>query len=337
MANANGNGRTALRPTFGDRLSAAVAERESQIVLGIDPDPHKLWPAAIDRTSEARARLAITFSEAEEAAGESPPTHAAVARLETAAAVLAHCRALIDAAAEACVAVKPQLACFERLGFAGWLALEATCAHAHERGLLVLADGKRGDVPVTARAYAQALIGATRTPFGAAPGLGADAITANPLLGGDALQPLVAAARSAGAGVFALVRTSNPGAADLFDLELAAGGRLWERLAAVVQEAGVVGSASGLSDVGAVCGGTAPEHLARMRELMPRTPFLLPGIGAQGGDVAALAPAVAPGRAGALVTASRAIVDAHETAGGDPGAAARAEAERLREAAWSLA
>src|SRR5215211_377739 len=98
-----------------------------------------------------------------------------------------------------------------------------------------------------------------------------------------------------------------------------------------------LGEGAPLADVGAVTGATVPEHLARMRELMPRTPFLLPGIGAQGGDVAALAPAVAPGRAAALVTASRSIVDAHETAGGDPGAAARAEAERLREAAWSLA
>src|SRR3954463_11234960 len=110
-----GNGRPGPSLTFGDRLSTAVAERESQIVLGIDPDPAKLWPAAIDRSSEARARLALTFSDAEEAAGESPPSPAAVARLETAPAVLAPCRALIDAAGEACVAVKPQLACFERL------------------------------------------------------------------------------------------------------------------------------------------------------------------------------------------------------------------------------
>src|SRR3954468_11417624 len=103
----SGNGRPNPSPTFGDRLSAAVAERESQIVLGIDPDPAKLWPAAIEGTRGARAGLALTFREGGEAAGESPPTTAAVARLETAAAVLAHCRALIEATAEACVAVKP--------------------------------------------------------------------------------------------------------------------------------------------------------------------------------------------------------------------------------------
>jgi orotidine-5'-phosphate decarboxylase len=274
-------------PHFGDRLAAAVARRETQVVLGLDPDPARLWPGA-----------------------ES---------------VLAHCRALIDAAGPACVAVKPQLACFERLGPDGWRALHDTCAHAREAGLLVLADGKRGDVPVTARAYGEALAGALK----------ADAFTVNPLLGRDALAPLVEIGRAAGAGPFVLVRTSNPGAADLMDLELAAGGTLWERLAEIVRDLGAPGE-SGLSDVGAVTGATVPEHLGRMRELMPHTPFLLPGIGAQGGDVRALGPAFAPGRAGGLVTASRSIANAHEEHGGEPAAAARQEAERLRELAWSL-
>jgi orotidine-5'-phosphate decarboxylase len=98
-----------------------------------------------------------------------------------------------------------------------------------------------------------------------------------------------------------------------------------------------VGSESGLSEVGAVVGATAPEHLARARELMPRSVFLLPGIGAQGGRVEDLAPAFAPGRAGGLVTSSRSIVFAYERDGGDPGGAARAEAERLRDVAWALA
>jgi len=233
------------------------------------------------------------------------------------------------------VAVKPQLACFERLGSAGWLALEAACAHARAQGLLVLADGKRGDVPVTALAYAQALVGSTPSPFGAVNGLEVDALTANPLLGEDALAPLVEGARAAGAGVFVLVRTSNPGAADLMDLPLASGEPLWERLAALARDLGEA-PGGGLADVGAVTGATAPEHLARMRELMPRTPFLLPGVGAQGGDVHDLAPAFAPGRAGGLVTASRSIANAHEQGGGAPAAAARAEAERLRSVAWDL-
>jgi orotidine-5'-phosphate decarboxylase len=251
-----------------------------------------------------------------------------------AAAVAAHCRAVIDAAAEACVAVKPQLACFERLGAPGWRALAETCDAAREAGLLVLADGKRGDIDVSAAAYGQALVGSTATPFGDVEGLGADAFTANPYMGADTLGVMANAARSAGAGLFVLVRTSNPGAADIEDLALAGGGVVWERVARLVAEIG--GVREGLSDIGAVVGATAPEHIPRLRELMPGAPFLLPGVGAQGGRVEELAAAFAPGRAAGLVTASRSIVQAHES-GGEPGPAARAEAERLRAQAWALA
>ncbi len=331
-------------PPFGDRLAAAVATRESQIVLGIDPDPARLWADAVERAGAARAQLAEALAAAERAVARRPGATPAAgepgdpqgARPQAAAAVLAHSRALIDAAAPACVAAKPQLACFERLGFAGWLALEAVCAHARATGLLIVADGKRGDVPVTATAYAQALVTETASPFGAVAGLGADALTASPLLGTDALEPLVDGARATGAGVFLLVRTSNPGAADLLDLALEDGAPLWERLAALTAGLGVPGPASGIADIGAVTGATAPEHLARLRELMPATPLLLPGVGAQGGDVRDLAPAFAPGRAGGLVTASRSIANAGEQRGGAPADAARAEAERLRERAWAL-
>jgi orotidine-5'-phosphate decarboxylase len=103
-----------------------------------------------------------------------------------------------------------------------------------------------------------------------------------------------------------------------------------------VDEVGTPGPGSGLAEVGAVTGATVPRHLVRMRELMPHAPFLLPGIGAQGGEVADLAPAFGPGRAAGLVSASRSIANAHEAEGADPAVAARAEAERLREQAWSL-
>jgi orotidine-5'-phosphate decarboxylase len=133
------------------------------------------------------------------------------------------------------------------------------------------------------------------------------------------------------------VRTSNPGAADIEDLQLADGEAVWERAARLVAElGGEPDAASGLSDVGAVMGATVPEHLVRARELMPHAVFLLPGIGAQGGRVEDLAPAFAPGRAGGLVSASRSVADAHKKMSGSPAQAARAEAERLREAAWAL-
>jgi orotidine-5'-phosphate decarboxylase len=201
----------------------------------------------------------------------------------------------------------------------------------------VIADGKRGDVPLTASAYAEALFAGVQTPFGRAGGLGADLATVNPLLGSEAIEPFIASARECGAGVLVLVRTSNPGAADVEDLALESGGPVWERLAAIVEELGRAGvGEAGISDVGAVMGATAPAHLARARELMPSAPFLLPGVGAQGGRVEELAPAFAASRAGGLVSASRSIAAAHERLAGGPAAAARAEAERLREAAWAL-
>jgi orotidine-5'-phosphate decarboxylase len=238
-----------------------------------------------------------------------------------------HCRGLILRAGPACVAVKPQLACFERLGAPGWAALAEVCAAAREAGLLVVADGKRGDVPVTAAAYAQALVGETPTPWGPVAGLGADAFTANPLLGLDALEPLVAAAAEAGAGVFALVRTSNPGAADVEDLP-APEVPLHERLAALVDGlSGRLLGEAGLSGMGAVVGATEPEHIGRLRELMPRSVFLIPGVGAQGGQPQLLGAAFAAGRASALVAASRGIA-----ADPDPAAAA----ERLRATVWDI-
>jgi orotidine-5'-phosphate decarboxylase len=249
--------------------------------------------------------------------------------------VLDHCRRLIDAVADECVAVKPQLARFEVLGVDGRGVLGAVCEHARARGLLVIADGKRGDIDVTARAYAASLLGGLDTPLGRLDGLQADALTVNPLMGADAVEPFVDAARACGSGVLVLVRTSNPGAADVEDLELVDGGTVWERIAALVTSLGVDTDGE-LSDVGAVFGATAPEHLARARELMPRAPFLLPGIGAQGGRVEDLGAAFAPGRAGGLVSASRSISEAHRAAGGDPAAAARAQAALLRRTAWEL-
>jgi orotidine-5'-phosphate decarboxylase len=234
---------------------------------------------------------------------------------------------LIERAGSACVAVKPQLACFERLGAPGWAALAEVCEAARGAGLLVVADGKRGDVPVTARAYGQALLGRTETPWGPVEGLGADAITANPLLGRDALEPLVEAASASAAGVFALVRTSNPGAADLQDLE-AGGAPLHERIAAIVDGLGPrLEGTTGMSGMGAVVGATEPRHIARLRELMPRAVFLIPGIGAQGGRPEDLGPAFAPGRAAAIVAASRSIAS-------DPDPADAAE--RLRNAIWEV-
>ena len=304
---------------FADRLAALIEERRSQICLGLDPDPAKLVPLDSSLSGSSVETLPLLVA----AAGPAEEVEERAAR-----AVIGHCASLIESAGPACVAVKPQLACFERLGALGWMALKRVCELARDAGLLTVADGKRGDVPVTAAAYAQALVGETPTPWGSIEGLGVDAFTANPLLGRDALEPLIDAAEAAGAGIFCLVRTSNPGAADVEDLP-APEAPLHERLAAIVDGfADRLQGASGLSGMGAVVGATQPEHIARLRELMPRAIFLMPGVGAQGGHPELLGTAFGPGPGSGLVPVSRAIVN-------DPDPAAAAE--RLRAAVWASA
>ena len=303
-------------PRLGDRIAERVAERRSQIVLGIDPDPARLWPAARSAATPDRT---------------DPLTQAG-------RAVAAHCRLLLDAAGPECVAVKFQVACFERIGAPGWAALTEAVAEARDRGLLVIADAKRGDIDISARAYGQAFFGGCESPFGALPGLGVDLLTASPLLGRDSLEALLAEARAGNGGLFVLVRTSNPGAGDVQDRALADGGTVSDALAGLVSELGHPGlGAGGLTDVGAVVGATAPEHLERLRRSMPDAVLLLPGIGAQGATGEGLEAAFAPGPAGGLISASRAIVYAAQArGGGDPADAARAEAARLRELVWNL-
>ncbi len=234
-----------------------------------------------------------------------------------AAGAAGFCRRVIAAAAPACVAAKLQLAGFERFGADGWRAFEDVAAAAADAGLLVIADAKRGDVDVTSRAYADAFL---RPPV--------DALTVNPSLGGDAVAPFIAAAEAGGRGIFALVRTSNPGAAELQDLPLASGGLWHEEVARRVAEWGAPSvDGSGLSAVGAVVGATVPQRMAALRALMPHQVFLIPGVGAQGGRPEDLGPAFAGNRAGALVSASRSIIYAD-----DPLAAA----EDLRETLWAV-
>lgn len=261
---------------FGDRLAAAVAARRSQLVLGLDP----------------------------------PADVAARDDLEP------WCADLIRRAGPECVGVKLQLACFERAGAAGWRAYEEVAELAAAEGLLVIADAKRGDVDVSARAYADAFL---RAPV--------DALTVNPMLGGDAMAPFLEVATDGGRGLFALVRTSNPGAADLEDLPLA-DGRPWHM--AVAERVAAWGAPSvgqtGLSALGAVVGATVPQRLAALRAAMPDQPLLVPGVGAQGGRADALGPAFGGRAAGALVPVSRGIA-----AASDPAAAAA----ELRTALWA--
>src|ERR1700736_1252669 len=209
-------------PVFADRLAEAVAGKRSQLVVGLDPRVELLPP---------------------EFRGE--PEAEAVGRF---------CRGIVDAVVPHAVAVKPQSAFFEALGADGVRALEDVCAYARAAGLLVLADAKRGDIGSTARAYAAAFL----EPRGRRAAL-ADAVTLDPYLGRDSLEPVLQACRLHGAGVFCLVKTSTPGSADIQDLTLADGRPLWQQVAELVREWGeeLVGE-NGLSAVGAVVGATHP-------------------------------------------------------------------------------
>src|SRR5207248_3267306 len=240
------------------------------------------------------------------------------------------CRGIVDAVAPYSVAVKPQSAFFEALGADGARAFEDVCDYARAAGLLVIADAKRGDIGSTARAYAAAFLeprgrsglaggeaaqveagregAAWPHPSGRTEPL-ADALTVNSYLGRDAVEPFLQACRLHGAGIFCLVKTSNPGSADVQDLTLSDGRPLWHQVAELVREwgEGLVGE-NGLSAVGAVVGATHPRAVAEARKLMPQSVLLLPGVGAQGAAPADVARAFTSGPAGALVAVSRSVL-----------------------------
>jgi orotidine-5'-phosphate decarboxylase len=218
-------------------------------------------------------------------------------------------RRIIDATHEHAAAFKPNAAFYEDPD--GWRALRETVAYAHGKDVPVLLDAKRGDIGNTARQYATLLDD---------DGVGVDAITVNPYLGRDALQPFLSRSEAA---VFVLCRTSNRGGGDLQDLELASGERVYERVAALAD----VWNESG--NVGLVVGATAPDELAAVREIVSDIPFLVPGVGAQGGDAeAAVEYGLADGVG--LVNSSRGIIFAGEDQGEDFARASGDAAKRLK-------
>jgi orotidine-5'-phosphate decarboxylase len=292
--------------TFADRLAEAVAERRSQLVVGLDP---RLDLLPLELRGDAH-----------------------VGRPAAAEATTRFCCGIIDAVAPHCVAVKPQLAFFEVLGADGIAAFERVVGYARSAGLLVLVDGKRGDIGSTARAYADAYLEprVDGSPI-------ADALTVNTYLGRDSLEPFVAACRRGGGGLFCLVKTSNAGGVDVQDLTLSDGRPLWKQVALLVHELGeeVVGDC-GLSSIGAIVGATYPRAIAEARKLLPQAILLLPGVGAQGATPADIARAFTSGPASALVAASRSVMYAFRDGEDDWRAAAGAEAARLNHEVWKV-
>jgi orotidine-5'-phosphate decarboxylase len=289
---------------FADRLADCVERKRTQLVVGLDPVVELL---PVELQGEARGDAGA------------------------AAAVERFGRGVIDAAAPYIAAVKPQLAFFEALGSHGLAAFEELCGYARDAGLLVIADGKRGDIGSTARAYASAYI----ERRGELPPL-ADSLTVNPYLGFEAVEPFLAACKRHGTGIFVVTKTSNTGSADVQDLRLSDGRVLWHHVAELARGWGedLVGE-RGLSSVGLVVGATYPRAVGEARRLCPQQVLLLPGIGEQGATPADVARAFTSGPASALVNVSRSLIYAFRARGGDWRSAIRAQAGRLRDEIWA--
>lgn len=257
---------------FSDRLAHAIRSKGNPLCVGLDPRWESL-PLAI-RQKHADPSLQAK----------------AIAFAELSLNVLELVAPLVPA-------VKPQSAFFEACGPAGFAAQQSILKAARELGLITILDAKRGDIASTATAYAEAAFEVWN----------ADSLTVNPYLGADAVEPFITIARKHQAGLFVLVRTSNPGSA-LFQNLVCDGKPLYQRVAAAVAEWNQANLGKcGLGDVGAVVGATHPSELKLLRDMLPEVWFLVPGFGAQGGTAADVAPAFLSNGLGAIVNSSRGV------------------------------
>ncbi len=268
-------------PSFADRLDASVRRCRNPVLVGLDPRAESLPKCIL-----------------------ADPKNANIETIAEAYRVF--CRGVIDVVAPIVPAVKPQAAFFEQIGPQGMIVLADVIRYAVQKGLLVILDGKRNDIGSTATAYAQGILGSNgQSPWGA------DALTVSPYLGEDSLQPFVDVAAERSAGLFVLVKTSNPGGGMLQDL-VADGRPLYRYVAEYVEgQAAQTAGDCGYGFVGAVVGATYPAQLAELRAAMPHTCFLVPGFGSQGGTAKDVAAAFDPQGRGAIVNNSRGIIFAH--------------------------
>ncbi len=281
-----------MADNFADILLGAVKKKRAPVCVGIDPVFSRL-PSEINENpelnDEANSEVALD-------------------------AILEFCRQTIRAVAPHVPAVKLNSAYFERYYSEGFFAYYELVEEAANLGLIVIGDVKRGDVGHTAELYARSALG--DPDFGDMDDLVApDAVTVNSYFGLDGIQPFLDIAAEEGKGVFALVRTSNPSAAAIQDLETADGGPLYEAVGRQVEEwasaEGLVGQ-SGYSCLGAVVAAKDRDQTIKLRALMPHCVFLVPGWGAQGADPEAVSACFKSDGTGALVSASRSIIYAYD-------------------------
>lgn len=270
---------------FADRLAAACRAKGNALCVGIDPR-WELLPVDFRRHHGNDSLVAV------------------------AAALTEFSLHVLEIVAPLVAVVKPQSAFFEACGPAGFLGQERVLKRARELGLITILDSKRNDIASTAEAYADAAFAGPLIDGKRLPVWQADALTINPYLGRDAVEPFLASARQVNGGVFVLVRTSNQGAGLFQDLECN-GSPLYQHVAEAV---GAWASENlgqcGYSDVGAVVGATHPAELAALRRAIPQTIFLVPGYGAQGGSAADTGAAFRQDGLGAVINSSRGIIAA---------------------------
>jgi orotidine-5'-phosphate decarboxylase len=239
---------------------------------------------------------------------------------------------LMDALSGLVPAVKPQSAFYERLGVPGVIALEKTLRYAHEKGFYVIGDMKRGDIGSTAEAYSDAYLGSVAVDGAEYEPFPCDALTVNAYLGSDGLKPFLEACRARDKAIFALVKTSNPSSGELQD-RLLDGRPVYEAVGSLIESLGRgLEGVYGFTPIGAVAGATYPDQLRQLRALLPRTFFLVPGYGAQGGTAEDVSRAFLKGGRGAVVNSSRGIICAWQKTGKE----GRDYQEAARNAALSM-
>lgn len=274
-------------------LVAGVKKKKTHVCVGLDPDFERI-PGHIK----------------EMAINEYGPNRRAIGE-----AFLNFNREIITAVKDSVAAVKIQIAWFEEYGRWGLKALEETISFAHHNRLLTILDIKRGDIGSTAAAYARGFLGEVNFWYGVKKKLyNADAVTLNPYLGRDSLEPFIRLMKENKRGGFVLVKTSNPGSKDLQDLRLEDGELLYEKVGAMVNSWGqdLISEEVPYSQLGAVTGATFPQAAQKLRELMPHAYLLVPGFGAQGAGPADVVPFFNEDGLGALINASRSIIFAYE-------------------------
>ncbi len=295
-----------------DRLIARIVELKNPTVVGLDPKLDYLPDHIIQ---DAFSRYGVTLEGA-------------------AQAFLTFNKGIIDAICDIVPAVKPQCAFYEALGWQGMRALAETIAYAKEKGMFVITDGKRNDIGSTMEAYALAHLGKVKVQDQAFTPFGGDALTVNGYLGTDGIAPLVKVCKENDAGVFVLVKTSNPSSGELQD-RLIDGQSVYSVMGQMCEQWGADNIGRyGYSAVGAVVGATYPQQLSQMRKEMPHTFILVPGYGAQGGGALDVVGAFDERGLGAIVNSSRAVLTAwkkQNLPGEDYAKGARAEAIRMRE------